>query len=248
MDIKLLSYNIQSWDVNERRIKGIIDLIRRHDPDVICFQEVTKFWYSLLKKELGSIYIFTGRDRFYNDRTQPHKDYERNSVAFKIDRFKAIKCHTYWLGPDMYNPSRFEGTYFNRIFTTAILLDKKTNKKFQVISTHFDDRFPDVRKKQGKIIAEYAKTQQGPLILMGDFNSEPTENAYKNIKKVLLDVGEEFNETSKTWHSYNKYPPERIDFIFRSKDIKVKSFQLVKDHYEGLPPSDHYPIESVIVI
>ena len=246
MDIKLLSYNIQSWDVNERRIKGILDLIRRHDPDVICFQEVTRFWYSLLKKELGDVYTFTGRDRFYNDRTQPNKDYERNCVAYKKDRFKPIKCRTYWVGPDMYNPSRFEGAYFNRIFTTAILLDKKTNKKFQVISTHFDDRLPDVREKQGKIIAEYAKTQQGPLILMGDFNSEPTENAYKNIRKVLLDVGEEFNETSKTWHTYNKYPPERIDFVFRNKDIKPLKFTLVKDEFGGLPPSDHYPLECVI--
>ena len=118
----------------------------------------------------------------------------------------------------------------------------------QVISTHFDDRFEDIREKQGKIIANYAKTQRKPLILLGDFNSEPKENAYKEIRKVLLDVGEEFNETSKTWHTYNKYPPERIDFIFRNKDVKAKSFQIVKDHYEGLPPSDHYPLKSIVTI
>ena len=52
MNIKFLSYNIQSWDVTDRRIKGIFDLIKRHNPDIICFQEVTVGWYSLLKKEL----------------------------------------------------------------------------------------------------------------------------------------------------------------------------------------------------
>ena len=77
MDIKLLSYNIQSWDVNKRRIEGILDLIKRHDTDVICFQEVTKFWYSLLRKELGTIYAFTGRDRFFNDKTQNKRDFEQ---------------------------------------------------------------------------------------------------------------------------------------------------------------------------
>ena len=248
MDIKLLSYNIQSWDVNKRRIEGVLDLIKRHDPDVICFQEVTIFWYSLLRRELGDIYTFTGRDRFYGDKTQNKRDFERNCVAYKKERFKPIKCRTYWLGPDIYHPSRFEGAYFNRIFTTAILLDKKTNKKFQVISTHFDDRFEDIREKQGKFIANYAKTQRKPLILLGDFNSEPKESAYKEIRKVLLDVGEEFHETDKTWHTYNKYPPERIDFIFRNKDVKAKSFQIVKDNYEGLPPSDHYPLKSIVTI
>ncbi len=169
-------------------------------------------------------------------------------MAYKKDRFKAIKCRTYWLGPDIYNPSRFEGAYFNRIFTTAVLFDKKTNKKFQVISTHLDDRFPEIREKQGIVLSNYVKTQKSPLMILGDFNSEPKENAYKHVRKVLIDVGEEFNETNITWHSYDKWPHERIDFFFRTEDIKVKSFELIKDEYEGLAPSDHYPLKSIVVI
>ena len=45
-----------------------------------------------------------------------------------------------------------------------------------------------------------------------------------------------------TYHAYDKYPHERIDYIFRSKDICVKEFKLIKDQFEGLPPSDHYPL------
>ena len=248
MDIKIISYNIQSWDVNKRRIEGILDLIERHNPDVICFQEVTIFWYSLLRRELGDIYTFTGRDRFYGDKTQNKRDFERNCVAYKKERFKAVKCRTYWLGPDIYHPSRFEGAYFNRIFTTATLKELGSSKKIQFISTHFDDRFEDIRAKQGTILANYFNAQKGPVILAGDFNSEPKENAYKAMKQVAVDVGEEFNETNKTWHTYEKYPPERIDYIFRNKDLKIKSFRLIKDLYKGLPPSDHYPLESVVVI
>lgn len=243
-----MTYNIQSWDVNERRINGIIDLIKRHNPDVICFQEVTIFWYSLLKKEFKDSYIFTGRDRFYGDKVQIKRDFERNCVAFKKDRFKAVKCRTYWLGPDIYRPSRFEGAYFNRIFTTAVLFDKNTKKKIQVISTHFDDRFPEIRAKQGVILSDYVKRQKGPVILTGDFNGEPTENAYKTVKTVLCDVGEEFNETNITYHAYDKWPHERIDYVFRNKEIKPKEFHLVKDVYEGLPPSDHYPVECLFEI
>ena len=246
MNIKLLSYNIQSWDVNDRRIKGILDLIRRHNPDVICFQEVTLFWYSLLKKELSNAYAFTGRDRFYNDKVEPKRHFERNCVAYKKDRFKAIKTRTFWLGPDMYNPSKFEGASLNRVFTIAVLLDKKTNKKTQVISTHFDNCSPEIREKQGKVLTNYLKTQHSPLILMGDFNSEPYEKAYQLIKNVLVDVGEECGETNFTYHGYEKYSPMRIDFFYKTPDVKVESFELVKDKFEGLPPSDHYPVKAII--
>lgn len=246
MKIKLFSYNIQSWDVNDRRIKGILDLIKRRNPDIICFQEVTLFWYSLLKRELGDIYTFTGRDRFYGDKEKAKRYFERNSIAFKKDRFKSIKCRTYWLGPDMYHPSRFEGADLNRIFTTAYLLDLKTNKKIQVISTHFDDRVPEIRKKQAVILSNYVITQQSPLILMGDFNSEPTADAYKTMRKAMTDIGEELGVIDDTWHAYNEQASKRIDFAFRNSQIKPKSIELVKDLYGGLPPSDHYPIECVI--
>ncbi len=248
MNIKLLSYNLQSWNVAERRINGIIDLIKRHNPDVICFQEVTIFWYSRLKKEFKEIYFFTGRDRFYGDKSQIKRDFERNCVAFKKERFKAIKCRTYWLGPDINNPSRFDGAYFNRIFTTAILKDLKTRKKIQFISTHFDDRFPEIRAKQGVILANYVKNQNMPLVLAGDFNSEPVENAYKSVSSVLLDVGKLFKEESITYHAYDKYPHERIDYVFINDLVNVKSFKLVKETYEELPPSDHYPLETILNI
>ena len=248
MDIKLLSYNLQSWDVTDRRINGIIDLIKRHDPDIICFQEVTIFWYSRLRKEFKDKYIFTGRDRFYGDKKQIKRDFERNCVAFKKDRFVALKCRTYWLGPDIYNPSRFEGAYFNRIFTTAILKDLKTNKKVQFISTHFDDRFKEIRANQGAILANYVKSQSLPLVLAGDFNSEPKENAYKTVSKVLKDIGKLFKEESITYHAYEKYPHERIDYVFINDLVNIKSFKLVKETYEDLPPSDHYPLETILNI
>ena len=246
MDIKLLSYNLQSWDVTDRRINGIVDLIKRHDPDIICFQEVTIFWYSRLRKEFKDKYIFTGRDRFYGDKKQNKRDFERNCVAFKKDRFASIKCRTYWLGPDIYNPSRFEGAYFNRIFTTAILKDKKTNQKIEFISTHFDDRFKDIREKQGIVLTNYIKSQNVPLVLAGDFNSEPKENAYKTVSKVLKDVGKSFGEESYTYHAYEKFPHERIDYVLISDLVCVKSFKLIKEVYEGLPPSDHYPLEAIL--
>ena len=69
--------------------------------------------------------------------------------------------------------------------------------------------------------------------------------AYQIIAQSLKDVGEEFKETNITYHAYDKFPHERIDYIFRNNNIYVKEFRLVKDVYEGLPPSDHYPMECL---
>lgn len=248
MNIKLLSYNLQSWDVTDRRIRGIIDLIKRHDPDVICLQEVTLFWYSRLKKEFKEKYQFTGRDRFFGDKKQIKRDFERNCILFKKERFKPIKCRTYWLGPDILNPSRFEGAYFNRIFTTALLKDIVTNKKVQFISTHFDDRFKEIRAKQGEVLVRYVSEQKSPLVLAGDFNSEPLEEAYQRVSSILKDVGKTYHKEDITYHAYDKYPHERIDYVFINREVEIKDFNLIKDTFEGLPPSDHYPLITILQV
>lgn len=246
MKIKLLSYNIQSWDKNPRRVEGIIDLINRHNPDVICFQEITISWFKELRNRLGEIYTFTGRDRYHGDQKQLKRDRERNCVAFKKDKFLMKWSHTYWMGPDMNHPSKFEESVFNRVFTAVSLVDIKTNQRFQCISTHLDYDLPVGRKKQAEVLLGYIKKQKGNLLLAGDFNSEPKEDAYHMIADYLIDVGKEFNEENITYHAYDKFPHERIDFIFRSKDIKAEKFLLVKDKYQGLPPSDHYPVEAIL--
>ena len=96
MQIKLLTYNVQSWDVTERRIKGIIDLIKRYNPDVIFLQEVTQTWFKILRKEFSSVYIFTGRDRLYADKDALKRDREKNCVLFmmmlmKIELLNCLK-------------------------------------------------------------------------------------------------------------------------------------------------------------
>lgn len=248
MEIKVLSYNIQSWDVTERRINGIIDLIKRHNPDVILLQEVTVLWYKILRKAFSNVYEINGRDRLYGDKDCLRRDREKNCVLYKKNRFKLLNARTYWLGPDMLNPSKFEDSVFKRVFTAAKLLDLKNNRKFLAISTHFDYLKPECREKQAQVLANYLKTQKLPIVLAGDFNGDPTEDFYKTMTDVVIDIGAEFNENNITYHAYNEFEHMRIDYIFRSKDVIATSFALVKDDYEGLPPSDHYPVEATIKI
>ncbi len=246
--ITLLTYNIQSWDVNERRAKGIIDLIKRYNPDIICLQEVTVMWFKILRKEFSDIYAFNGRDRLYGEKDCLRRDREKCCVLYKKERFNFVCSHTYWLGPDMIHPSKFEESVFKRVFTVTKLIDVKNNRKFQAISTHFDYLKPEVREQQAEVLSTYLKKQKEPIILAGDFNGEPKEKGYKLISVVMVDIGAEFNETNITYHAYNKFPYEKIDYIFRSNDVIAKDFKLIKDDYAGLPPSDHYPLFTIFEI
>ena len=246
--ITLLTYNIQSWDVNERRVKGIIDLIKKYNPDIICLQEVTVVWFKILSKEFSSTYTFTGRDRLWADKDCLRRDREKNCVLFKKDKFSKVWSHTYWLGPDMLHPSKFEGSVFKRVFTSTKLKDLRNNKEFLAVSTHFDYLKPEVRELQAEVLANYLSKQKGAVLLAGDFNGEPKEKGYSLITKHMIDLGEEFNETNITYHAYDKFPFEKIDYIFRSENVLAKEYKLVKDEYEGLPPSDHYPLFAAIKI
>lgn len=248
MNIKLLTYNVQSWEITDRRIKGIIDLIKRYNPDVICLQEVTQTWFRILRKEFSDTYTFKGRDRLFADKEALKRDREKNCVLFKKDRFTYLSGRTYWLGPDIYNPSNFEGSVFKRIFTVAKLLDKKNNKEFLAISTHFDYLKPEVRAQQAVVLSNYLKKQSEPILLAGDFNGGREEEGYKFIIEVVDDIGLEFKQDEITYHAYNKFPHEKIDFIFKSRDVCAKSFKLIKDIYKGLPPSDHYPLLAEVEI
>lgn len=248
MAIKVLTYNVQSWDVTDRRINGIIDLIKRYNPDIVLLQEVTQTWFKILRKAFKDVYTFTGRDRLHADKEALKRDREKNCVLFKKNRFDFIWSHTYWLGPDIKHPSKFEGSVFKRVFTSTKLVDKKNSRKFQAISTHFDYLKPEVRKQQAEVLADYLKKQKGPVVLAGDFNGDPNEEGYNVMTEVMFDIGVEFNETNITYHAYNKDENLRIDYIFRNKDVCAKEFKLIKDQFEGLPPSDHYPLIATIEI
>ena len=117
MKIKLLTYNIQSWDMNERRKLGVVDLIKKHNPDVICLQEVTVKWFSLLKKELSDTYAFCGRDRFHGDKNVIEWRRERNCVLYRKDRFSALYNHTYWFNGDIKKRGLIEEAEYPRAKT-----------------------------------------------------------------------------------------------------------------------------------
>ncbi len=85
---------------------------------------------------------------------------------------------------------------------------------------------------------------------MGDFNSEPTEERIINLKNEMTDSKDVSEEKpfgpSGTFNGFkhNEAVTKRIDYIFLSKDskIKVKKYGVLSDSKDLKYPSDHLPV------
>lgn len=92
------------------------------------------------------------------------------------------------------------------------------------------------RASQVKMLHEHIASSELPVILCGDLNDTPCSFAYTKIKKGLKDAFVQAGRgMGRTY--LGKFPSFRIDYIFVSKDIEVKSFRTGSKHL-----SDHKPL------
>lgn len=78
-------------------------------------------------------------------------------------------------------------------------------------------------------------------VLMGDFNVEPDNLVLQPIKEKLFDTAKEFDFPKFSFPS--DVPNVKIDYIFVSKDIKVKAADI-----PNIIASDHRPHTAIIEI
>jgi endonuclease/exonuclease/phosphatase family metal-dependent hydrolase len=234
------------------RLNYIADTIRRHNPDLISFQEF-QFPNHVKKMEdrLGGEYnVYFRRHSLW-----PGTD----EVLFvKKSRFETIEQGGMWLGPNA--PYFSFGWKFRtpRRMQFARLKDRLTNKELLFVGSHFDSSTGNSFKS-----AEYAnnffKSYNIPVIFGGDTNLRDDFDGYHfllgdnmidtfhevaNINFVSNNQTTE-NEACSDGVSFN-WPYCRIDHIFVSKNsgLKVESFSvdLFKYFQNEKHASDHRAI------
>lgn len=141
----------------------------------------------------------------------------------------------------------------NRVCTYVLLKDNKTKKSFWVFNTHLDHIDELARTNSIQLIQSKIKslnTKNYPVFLMGDFNSEPSEERIVNLSKQMDDsytISKEkpFGSTG-TFNAFQYFEPatKRIDYIFLSKNnpFKVLKHTVLTDAKNLKFPSDHFPV------
>lgn len=250
--LKVMSLNLMTdslYPIGDKRFsiryKAILSLIHQEQPDLIGIQELTPTMFAFLQSLFTDYEIF-GDSRhsfFYN---------EYSSVLYRKDRFQKTYGTTKWLSSKPDKPSSHLATsMFPRIVTIVHLLDKQTNEEFTFANTHLDANLPSVRTLQAIILTSILFSEQkGNIILTGDFNTISTSDALKALTK--LNIKDAINDTigstlvGPLGSRSHEYKP--IDHIFVSNNIQITKSYKVTDTFNGIQPSDHYPVVAQIEI
>ncbi|MBQ6256317.1 MAG: endonuclease/exonuclease/phosphatase family protein [Clostridia bacterium] len=219
----------------------IVRVMKREQPDVICFQEVEPHMAMWLKKTLKDYYIIgCGRGK--------NLDGEQMTVAFRKEKYQLLEMRTFWLSETPTVPgSRYpDQSSCPRSCTDAVLMEEEGGRVFRVINTHLDHVGKAAREQGLKQVLGYAEGAGAfshiPVILAGDFNAEPDSEELRPLYTTpgLTDVTKDIGVT---YHGYGKAdPPEQIDYIVLKGGLRCLSVRKWTEEENGVFLSDHYPV------
>ncbi|WP_223845477.1 endonuclease/exonuclease/phosphatase family protein [Flavobacterium selenitireducens] len=256
--MKIMSYNIRvdfggdgenNW---EFRRDFLVDQIRYYAPDFIGTQEGKLHQLQFIEAGLPQYgRIGRGRDNSENQG-------EFSAILYDKNRFKLLSENTFWLSetPDVPESKSWE-TAYPRICTYGLFEDRKSGKKCYVFNTHMDHVSELARENGAKLILKKIaeiNSKNLPVIVTGDFNSEMTTGAYKNITAHFNDARNVSKSKpfgpSGTFSGFKHNQPVTllIDYIFTSGKIEVLNFAVLSDSKDCRYPSDHLPLLAEIKI
>ena len=163
---------------------------------------------------------------------------------------------TFWLSETPGKPGLGWDAACNRVCTWGKFRDKKSDFEFFVFNTHFDHRGTKARKESSILILEnilkISENHSVPVVLTGDFNLSPENDALLPVKKELndaYDVSESGRQgPAGTYSNFDINHPldRRIDYIFVNDKFSVKKYTVIDDKSDNRYPSDHLPVIAVV--
>lgn len=245
MTVRLLSYNVRyaELDVDEHawaeRRDGVASLVRFHDPDVVCLQEVWREQLSDLRERLPA-YGWAGEHVL---------DGEHTPVGYRPERFSVADEGVFSLSETPEDPTAFGwDSTIPRISTEATLHDETSGDSFGVVNTHFEHAGERARRESAALLAERVGDRRGPTVLAGDLNCRPGEAPYEAlVESGLRDartVAEAPHGPETTFNDFEApQPGDRIDHVFLAGDVDVERFGVLADlDARAQYPSDHFAL------
>jgi endonuclease/exonuclease/phosphatase family metal-dependent hydrolase len=260
--VEVMSYNVHHFNLWRHNIKtdyktydAVKEFLLDNTPSVLCLQEAvishpnSGNLSERLRKELKYDGVFAkpyltqgvnGLTIYFNGKKTGGGEIKHGNrtIAAYIDlEINGYACRVYNihlqsirlsneeyvmdnLGPDAYKDSLF------------VINSRQIARKLKYAFIE--------RSIQADLLSKHIEESPHPVVVCGDLNDTPSSYAYSQAKKGLRDAfvqaGKGFG---RTYHG--KFPSFRIDYIFASRDIQVKSFRIHRKKY-----SDHYPISSWI--
>lgn len=225
-------------DAWPHRKEAVVQTIETHQPVVLGTQEGLHHMIEFLETSLTD-YGRIGQGR------EGGEEGEYSAIFYRKDQLQLIEDGQFWLSetPDIPNSISWDSAC-PRVCTWGKFQTKDAAQTTVVVyNTHLDHVSQLAREKGMALIGsdmETYRTQETPIILMGDFNCEPDNPVIQALKQLDLSVAPNKGRTFHGFKGGTEGSP--IDFIFVSQSItRIQSFierQTVNNKY----PSDHYPV------
>ena len=214
--------------------------IASQQPDVIGFQEVTPLHYRYLTENL------IGYDAViaYRDNAPLH---EGCPVFYNTSKFTLREKGSFWLSETPERSSKDWGAAFPRVCSYVILTEKATEKELVVFNTHLDHVSDEARIRGIGVVLDKLRQFGGmPCVLMGDLNAGEDSDTYRVAVAEFDDAKYRTDDPPKgpTYQNFGKkLADENIDYFLVSKTgVRVTDYRIVDTTYDGVYPSDHFPI------
>lgn len=222
----------------------VVNLIRRHLPDLLATQEGTMAMLRFLEAELTEYRSLTVQRPVDETCQYP-------TIFYRPDRFAVEESREFWLSqtPEVHRSCSW-GSAFPRMVTYGLFREQGRTESFYFINTHLDNISPEARLQGARMIRDHFTPLGRPLILAGDFNESPDQAVYRELIRdggPLVDTWRAFHpprEEAATQHYFDGGPRgARIDWILVTPDFQVRRVAIVTDHQDNRYPSDHFPYE-----
>ena len=194
-----------------------------------------------------------------------------NMVFWNADRYKLVSKGFQYLTDTPLQESKIPESNSYRGFSYVVLESLATQKQFLFVDVHITYRNADgatnddtVRVKQGQYLLKFLESKKYetmPIILVGDFNSNPDKPSIQNIENskrldraALVAKTKGDLEGTTTVKEHTLRDGYKFDHIFVTSDrIVTEYFTTINnkiDNAYGSPryPSDHLPVLAKVVI
>jgi endonuclease/exonuclease/phosphatase family metal-dependent hydrolase len=241
--MKILQLNIWGGKLGA----NIIQLLQKEQPDVVCFQEATRF-------EEGSSFFFLDVDYIAKVAEYPYVhfsphigySYMKRDAQMGLAILSKFPFETTAITPIRLSfTENFDllDTDYN-VQTLQHVIVRKDNLQYHVLNYHgfhIDDHKLGTEEniRQCEIIMSTVETLEGNVIICGDFNVAPESESIKILERNLKNLITESTVT--TTRTCLSKKVEICDYIFVSGNISHRSFTVLEDL-----ASDHKALTVVI--
>ncbi len=222
----------------------VVDIIRRHAPDLLATQEGTVPMLRFLEAQLAEYLPLTAH-------RQVDETCQYPTTFYRAGRFDVQESREFWLSqtPEVHRSVSW-GSAFPRLATYGLFREAGRTEPFYFINTHLDHVSAEARLQGARMIRDHFTPLGRPLILAGDFNESPEQPVFQE----LVQDGGPFVDTWRTCHApgaeastqhfFDGSPRgARIDWILVTPPFRVRRVAIVTDNQDNRYPSDHYPYE-----